>query len=129
MADVKVTINTAALKKLDDAMAWALAQTGDEILSRERNDAVIPMDTGAMQNEDTHVDDSQASSGHVRIVTDAAQARRLYFHPEYNFRREHNSSARGEWWEPWVSGARRNDAVKIFAAMVARNGKESGVVK
>lgn len=129
MADIKVTINTAALRKLDDAMARALAQTGDEILSRERNDAVIPMDTGVMQDDDTHVDDSDAASGHVRIITDAIQARRLYFHPEYSFRHDHNANARGEWWEPWVSGARRRDAAKIFAAMVARNGKESGVVK
>lgn len=129
MADVKVTINTAALHKLDDAMDRALAQTGDEILSRTRNDAVIPMDTGTMQNEDTYVDDHDAANGHVQIVTDVPQARRLYFHPEYNFRHDHNSNARGEWWEPWISGARRNDAAKIFAAQAARNGKESGVVK
>ena len=128
MADVKVTINSAALAILDSIMAKSLAQTADEMLSRERNAALMPMNTGAMQNESTYVDDSEAATGHVEIVTDASQSRRLYFNPQYNFRHDHNANAQGEWWEPWIGGSRRKEAVKIFAAFVEQNGKSNGVV-
>ena len=126
MADVTVTINAAAMATLKNAMAKSLAQTGDEILSRERNAALMPMNTGNLQNESTYVDDSGASSGHVEIVTDAPQARRLYFHPEYNFRHDHNANAQGEWWEPWIGGSRKKEPAQIFGAFLQRNG--NGVI-
>lgn len=127
MADARITFNEAAIQKLKDAAARSLAQTGDEILSRARNAAVIPMDTGNMQNESTHVDDSGASEGRVEIDTDAPQARRLYFHPEYNFRHDRNANARGEWWEPWVSGEHQEDPAHIFAGLLKKNA--GGLIK
>lgn len=120
MADIVVKINQSAVAKLQADMAKALVMTGTEILSRERNDAIIPMDTGNLQNESTYVDDSQAAECKVAIVTDAPQARRLYYHPEYNFRHDKNANAQGEWWEPWISGRRKSDPPKIFAAFLKR---------
>ena len=126
MPDVTVTINAAAIAALKTAMAKSLAQTADEMLSRERNAALMPMNTGAMQNEDTYVDDSEAAAGRVSIVTDAPQGRRLYFNPQYNFRHDHNANARGEWWETWISGSRKKEPAQIFGEFLRSNG--SGVI-
>jgi hypothetical protein len=124
MANVNVTIDGEAMGKLNNAMQTALVKTGTEMLSRLRNDAVMPMDTGALQNEDTTVDDSGAASGHIEIVTNAPQARRLYFNPQYDFRTDHNANAGGEWWEPFISGKRKDDPKQIFGAFLKQDAGE-----
>lgn len=125
--DIKVTLNPEAIRRLQDAAAKSLTETGDEILSRARNAGVMPMDTGNLQNDSTHVDDSGAAEGHVEIGTDAPYARRLYFNPQYNFRHDKNANARGEWWEPWISGERRDEPPKIFGELLKKNA--GGLIK
>lgn len=41
---------------------------------------------------------------HTALVTDTPYARRLYFHPEYNFQTANNANARGEWLRDWMPG-------------------------
>jgi hypothetical protein len=117
---VSVIMNQAALRTLSKAQAQALSMTAQQMLNETINDGVIPMDTGNMQNESTYVDDSKAKAGTVSIVTDAPYARRLYFHPEYNFRTDKNANARGEWFEEWLSGAKQQRPHKLYAAMFKR---------
>ena len=127
MADATITLYPEAIQRLKDAAAKSLAQTGDEILSRARNAGVMPMDTGNLQNDSTHVDDAGALEGHVEIETDAPQSRRLYFHPEYNFSHAHNANAGGEWWEPWISGEHRDEPAQIFGDLLKKNA--GGLIK
>lgn len=122
MANVTVTLNPDAMSKLNGALKRALVQTATEILSRERNMAVIPMDTGNMQNESTYVN-ADITGAKASIVTDAPQARRLYYNPQYNFRHDHNANARGEWWEPWISGSQAKVPLKLFTAFVKEFGE------
>lgn len=125
--DVKVTLDPEAIQRLKDAMSKSLFETGDELLSRARNAGVMPMDTGNMQNDSTHVDDRGAAEGHVEIETDAPQARRLYFNPQYNFRHDKNANAQGEWWEPWISGEHREEPAQIFGDLLKKNA--GGLIK
>ena len=109
-----IRINTRALDMLDNAQLEALAMTGDATLTELRDRQVMPFDTGNMQNDSTFLDDSQ--KGKVSIVTTAAQARRLYFHPEYNFKRGNNHSAGGKWFESFLN----DDFVKKAYAQLLR---------
>lgn len=124
MADFLILLNTAGISAWKSALADALTDTAEAILAQERSDAVIPMDTGRMQNVQTHVDSSRVNQGIVTIVTEAPQAARLYFHPEYHFRRDKNANARGEWWEPWISGSHHNEPAALFAAFLKEHAKE-----
>lgn len=118
----KVTINTARLKKLTEAQAKSLAQTADALLTDLRDEQLMPFETGNLQNDSTSVDDSQKEKGRVSIVSTTPYARRLYFHPEYNFRRNNNIKAGGKWFEPYVTGSKKNFARDAFAKLFKRNG-------
>jgi len=89
-------------------------------LSDVRNEGAMPFETGNLQNESTHVDDSQVKQGVVKIVSDTPYARRLYHHPEYSFNRSKNASAGGQWWEPYLSGSKRKLPAKLFKQFYQR---------
>lgn len=97
----RVELNYSVLNMLDGAQFEALAQTADATLTELRDRQVMPFDTGNLQNDSTFVDDSQKTT--VSIVTTAPQARRLYFHPEYNFKRGNNPNAGGKWFESFLN--------------------------
>ena len=97
----RITLDMGVLNMIDNARYDALAMTADATLTELRDRQVMPFDTGNMQNDSTFIDDSQKDK--VRIVTTAPQARRLYFHPEYNFRRNNNSRAGGKWFESFLN--------------------------
>lgn len=54
----------------------------------------------------------------------APYARRLYYHPEYDFQTEANPNAKGKWFEDWVTGRKKDFAGKIFAKLYK---KEAGL--
>ena len=104
----RITLDMGVLNMIDNARYDALAMTADATLTELRDRQVMPFDTGNMQNDSTFIDDSQKDK--VSIVTTAPQARRLYFHPEYNFRRNNNSRAGGKWFESFLNDSLIVDA-------------------
>lgn len=119
---MKVTakMNRSALRTLSEAQAKAMTMTAIQMLNETRNEGVMPFDTGNLQNESTYVDDSKATKGTVTIVTDTPYARRLYFHPEYNFNQSKNANAGGEWWESWLTGDKRKRPMQLFKEFYRR---------
>lgn len=97
----RVELNMSVLNMLDNAQYEALAMTADATLTELRDRQTMPFDTGNLQNDSTFVDDSQKDK--VSIVSSTPYARRLYFHPEYNFRRGNNTSAGGKWFESFLN--------------------------
>lgn len=67
---------------------------------------------GTLQNLSTFV--RKNKDGTADIVSDTPYARRLYFNPEYNFFQGENPHAGGEWFEPYISGEKKNFAAKVF---------------
>lgn len=118
----KVTINTAKLKQLTQAQQISLAQTADALLTDLRDEQYMPFDTGNLQNDSTFIDDSQKSKGRVSIVSSTPYARRLYFHPELNFRTINNAKAGAKWFEPYISGTKKKFVRDAFAKLFKRNG-------
>lgn len=112
--NVKVTYNSQAIKGLEKKIPNALIKTADAIKTDIMMSQTMPFDSGNLQNRSTSVDTSDINSGKVRIVSDTPYARRLYFHPEYNFQKTHNPNAGGEWFEPYINGTKKDYAQKVF---------------
>ena len=113
----RVELNYSVLNMLDGAQFEALAQTADATLTELRDRQVMPFDTGNLQNDSTFVDDTQKTT--VSIVTTAPQARRLYFHPEYNFKRGDNPNAGGKWFESFLND---DFIVNAYAQLLKQRG-------
>lgn len=116
--NVKVKINHKNLAAIEDIAEQALMKTADAIKTDVQQSRTMPFETGALQNRSTNVDDSQAKDFKVSIVSDTPYARRLYFHPEYNFNREHNKNAGGKWFEPYITGEKQDYAQQIFERLM-----------
>ena len=118
---VKTTVDTAKLAAIDEAAKRALALTAEVIHGQVVQAQVMPFRTGHLQNESTFVDTSGAAEGHVDIVSATPYARRLYFHPEYNFDTTNNPNAGGQWFAPWAAGGEYSEtATATFAALLKR---------
>lgn len=112
----KIKLNLPLLKQLDKAQQTALRNTTDALLTQIKNTQVMPFDTGNLQNESTFADYSNLANGETKIVSSTPYARRLYFHPEYNFSRDENIAVGGKWLIPWLKGGtRQNFCQKAFA--------------
>lgn len=101
---VKTTMNRKAMRQLSQAPIKALEEvvSGKEhsILTEIANAQVVPKQTGELERS-AWVDKSRIKKGKVTLVYDTPYARRLYWHPEYNFRRDKNANAQGLWLEAW----------------------------
>ena len=103
-ANSRIRINNGRLRQLTQASIRALEQTAEALHTEEVQAQVMPFDTGNLQNDSTFVDTEQSSKGTVSLVNATPYARRLYYHPEYQFSKDENPNARGKWYEPWMKG-------------------------
>lgn len=110
-----VIIYPHKIKKLTDAHIKALEQTAEALHAEVLQAQVMPYDSGHMQDDATAVDYSQAKNGTVSLVTQTPYARRMYYHPEYNFRKDKNPNAQGKWFEPWITGDKKDFCLKTYA--------------
>ena len=117
-----IKLDEAKLKELTRQQYISLAQTADALVTDLRDSQTMPFDTGNLQNDSTFLDDSQKEQGKVSIVSSTPYARRLYYHPEYNFRTANNRNAGGKWFEPYISGNRTDFVKDTFAKLFKRNG-------
>lgn len=113
----KIKLDQAMLSKLDHIQYDILPQVADATLTELRDRQVMPFDTGNLQNDSTFVGDSRITR--VSIVSSTPYARRLYFHPEYNFRRNNNGSAGGKWFDSFLND---DFILNAYAAMFKREG-------
>lgn len=107
-----VTLNLPRIRQLTQAAITALEQTGEALHTEVVQAQVMPFDTGHLEEDATFVDYSDSADGLVRIVSSTPYARRLYYHPEYNFQTDENPFAGGEWFEPWLPGGVSQDFAK-----------------
>lgn len=110
----KVSFNAANINRIEGDIRKALLKTADAVKTDLQQSQTMPFDTGQLQNRSTFVDGSEVDAGRVYVVSDTPYARRLYFHPEYKFSTEENPKAGGAWFEPYISGAKKDYAKKVF---------------
>jgi hypothetical protein len=92
-----------------------LAETAHLLLAGIKRERVIPKDQGTLEasHEVSHPEALRAE-----ITASTPYARRLYMHPEYNFRHGKNPNAKGAWFEDWEPGGKYEDrAAEIYAAL------------
>ena len=120
----RVRLNTPKIKQLDRATITSLEKTMSALHTEVVKAQVMPFNTGNMQNDSTYEDYSKSSKGQVSLITSTPYARRMYYHPEYNFQTTENPNAQGNWYEPWISGKNRNFCKKAYSQFYK---KEAGL--
>lgn len=117
---VKIKMNQSALRNLSKAQVTALEQTAEAVKTDAISRGIIPFDTGTMQNESLSIDASKSKRGKLTISVDTPCARKLYFHPEYNFKHDKNANAQGRWWDDYIDGAKKDFAAKAYMKLYKR---------
>lgn len=119
----RTTINWNVIRKLTDLQTKALEMTGESVHTDVVQSQVMPRDQGTLQNESTFVETKEARKGRVAIVSTTPYARRLYYHPEYNFQKHENPNAKGKWMSDYERGGSKQDfAQKAFEGHCRRLG-------
>ena len=118
-----VKMNFPRITQLTQAAVTALEMTAEALHTEVIQAQVMPFDTGNLQNESTFVDYSEANQGKVSLASSTPYARRLYYHPEYNFQADENSNAKGNWYEDWLPGGSQSYfATKAFKQFYKKTG-------
>lgn len=115
-ANSRVIFDFVTINRLKKAQIQALEQTGEFLHTEIIQAQVVPFRDGTLQGEAFSVDYSDSGSGRVSLTHSTPYARRLYFHPEYNFNKSTNPNARGKWMDDWADGSKTEDIKKAYAA-------------
>lgn len=119
----RVKMNMPRVKQLTQASVKALEMTAEALHTEVVQAQVMPFDGGHLQEDSTFVDYSDSQSGRVALVSSTPYARRLYYHPEYNYQTDENPFAGGEWYQPWLPGGKsENFARDTFKKIYKRVG-------
>lgn len=111
----RVKINRTRVKQLSKACITALELTAQVLQDEIREDEVIPMDTGLLRGEGFFIDYTNSKQGKISLVHSTPYARRLYFHPEFNFNKTYARNAKGKWFEDYEKGGIKEDfAPNVF---------------
>lgn len=104
-----VNLNMSRIRQLSQAAVTALEQTAELLHEEIQQAQVMPFDTGRLEEEATFVDHSESQNGKATLVSSTPYARRLYYHPEYNFQTKENPNAKGRWLDDWLPGGSEAD--------------------
>ena len=114
-----IKINTRGIKAAESDILRALGITALSLQKRVRDAEIVPRDTGQLEDVKFFVDDSRIKEGIVSLVFEGPYARRLYYHPEYNFSPKENPNAQGLWMAPWLPGGENEDVPqKLFEEII-----------
>lgn len=124
MAIVEIELDMAALGKISEAARAAARETMEAVKTDILASQTMPFDTGTMQGS-LHTDQfADGDAAHTVLQTDGPQARRLYFHPEYNFQTANNPNAGAGWYKPYTQGGGKADFIPgTFAARMKEHLK------
>lgn len=100
--------------------------TADALLTEIVAMAVVPKDKGILERSG-FVDESQLNGLVASIVFDTPYARRLYWNPQFNFRKDKNANAQGKWMEMFVTGERKDFVKETYAKFLRQLSK--GLIK
>ena len=112
-AKVTIKLDRTKINTLINARNKALEETTEAILSDIKTSAVVPKDTGELERSG-FVDLSKLDDGIASIIFDTPYARRLYWHPEYNFRQDKNINAQGKWMQSYIDGDNKEFVTETY---------------
>src|SRR5690606_33739936 len=119
----KLKLNPQAIKKIEDAAVKALPMTMEAMKTEVNNMQVVPKETGNL--EESAKTGVEGNKGYISYNT--PYARRLYYHPEYNFRTDKNPNAQGRWMDSFIHGPKKDWLTKAYGEFLKR--LSGGVIK
>lgn len=120
---LNVQLNQANIKKIQEAAIKALPLTMEAMKTEINNMQVVPKEIGSL--EESAVTGAEGNKGFISYNT--PYARRLYYHPEYDFRQDKNPNAQGRWLDPFIHGPKKNWLAKTYGEFLKMNS--GGVIK
>lgn len=103
----EIKLDAAAIARLSNAAKVSALETMEAMKGDLVSCQTVPFDTGTMQGT-LHTDQFEdGKTCHTVLQTDGPQARRLYFHPAYNFQRGNNPNADAAWYAPYEAGGNK----------------------
>lgn len=125
---VKVTIklDNAKINGLEKSSKQAFEMTVEAVLSDIKTSGIVPKETSILEDSG-FVDTSQIENMIASIIFDTPYARRLYWHPEYNFRTDKNINAQGKWMQAYIDGEKKNFIKETYMKKLKELSK--GVIK
>lgn len=120
----KLRLNPKAKKKIEEAAIKALPLTMDEMKAELGRMAVVPRETGNLEVDNSSTG-AEGNKGYIRYNT--PYARRLYYHPEYDFRQDKNSNAKGRWMDDFIHGDKKDWLAKTYGEFLKE--LSGGVIK
>ena len=114
---VNVKMNQVRIKQLSESAVKALKLTMEAVHIDIGQSETVPMRTGALSGEQFFTDYENSRRGLVSLVNSTPYARRLYYHPEYNFNKAFHANAGAAWFEPYLTGDKKDFARKAFARL------------
>lgn len=125
-AGVRVKLYPRSVRKLTEAQKKAVELTAEAVKSDIVTSAVVPKQVGILERS-ASVDNSSLNQGQVSVVYNSPYARRLYWHPEYDFRTDKNPNAQGKWMQTYIDGDKKDFAKKTFTEFLRQQAR--GVIK
>lgn len=110
---VKVKMNDRKIFLLTKAQKQAAGLTMEELKRDIEKSEIVPRDVGTLE-ESVTVNTGFFDKGTLKLQYNTPYARRLYYHPEYNFSHDENANAQGAWLEPYISGEKKNYAKDVY---------------
>ena len=106
MPKVEIKLDLSALDHIHRAACDSAYETVLGLHNEIMRGQVVPRDYGTLEDSIGAADQfEEGDELHTTLcIGDTAYARRLYFHPEYNFQTVNNPNAQGQWAEPWLPG-------------------------
>lgn len=117
---VKVDLYPGAIRRLQEIVQQAFEMTAEEVLADVRDSQTIPKNVGELERSGYVDADVKAMIAH--IIFDTPYARRLYWHPEYNFRQDKNQFAGGLWMQTYLDGEKKQYVKETFSAFLKQLG-------
>lgn len=116
---VNIKLYPEKIGMLEKASKQAFEMTVEAVLSDIVASAVVPKDTGVLEESGfTVIKDAVG-----QIIFDTPYARRLYWHPEYNFRHDKNVNAQGKWMETYIDGPKKQWIIDTYNKLLKQLSK------
>ncbi len=108
MAKVEIKLDLAKLSGISRAAQDAALEAVGTLRGEVIDTRVMPFDNGILQNS-MGAPQQEIQGDEIRTMLcagggDVPYAKRLYYHPEYDFQKGNNENAQGEWLKPWLPG-------------------------
>lgn len=115
----RVDIDLSGIRNIRSAVDRAAVKTMEALYNEVVQAQVMPFSSGEsnhMQNNGTFVSEAFRTDDTtlVLLTSDTPYARRLYYHPEYNFYQGKNANAGGEWLKDWIDGDKKDFVKDTF---------------